>query len=308
MLHGYDQIGMHFRMLSDRIRMDTFQRAIFNVVKPGDVVCDFGTGSGVLAMLACRAGASKVYAIDRSNFIKTAAELCKANGFEDRITFLRTDARTADLPEAVDVLISEWLGNAALEENMLPPLIGLRDRVLKPEGLMLPGIVRIMAAPVRASERFEQITFFSESICDLDFQGLANPSAQERFWAHIKPEELIGEPLLVTELDMRTVSNGSLAETISLQFSEQGLCHGIALWFDAEVSPGVSLPTGPHAARTHWRQVVFPIGPRAIEVLPGHQMEVKISAHGAGTDVEWSWSIGVKTDITQGFQYTFSSS
>ncbi|RBW52494.1 hypothetical protein DS906_20775 [Ruegeria sp. A3M17] len=307
MLHGYDQIGMHFRMLSDRMRMDTFQRAISNVVKPGDVVCDFGTGSGVLAMLACRAGASKVYAIDRSNFIKTAAELCKANGFEDRITFLKTDARTVDLPETVDVLISEWLGNAALEENMLPPLIGLRDRVLKPAGIMLPGIVRIMAAPVRASNRFEQITFFSQPICDLDFQGLANPFAQERFWAHIEPEELIGEPQLVTELDMRTVSNGSLAETITLKFAEQGLCHGVALWFDAEVAPGVSLPTGPHAARTHWRQVIFPIGPTAIEVSPGHHMEVKISAHGAGSDVDWSWSIGVKTDITQDLHYSFSS-
>lgn len=97
-MHGYEQVGMHFRMLSDQVRMQAFERAISETVKPGDIVCDVGTGSGILAMLACRAGAKKVYAIDRSPFIKTAAQLCDANGFGDRVTFLKTDARAVNLP------------------------------------------------------------------------------------------------------------------------------------------------------------------------------------------------------------------
>ncbi len=289
-MHGYDQVAMHYRMLSDHVRMKAFEKAIQDVVNPGDVVCDFGTGSGVLAMLACRAGARRVYAIDRSSFIRTAAKLCETNGFADRITFLRSDARSVTLPEDVDVLISEWLGNAALEENMLPPLIGLRDRVLKPNGAMIPGVVRILAAPICASDRFEQINFFSKPVCDLSFRDLAPPAAHERFWAHLNPSELMAEAQLVAELDMRSVSNRPLQETVSFEFSERGLCQGIAVWFDAEVAPGVLLPTGPMSAQTHWRQVILPVGPDPMDVAPGTRLHANITARGAGEVTEWEWS------------------
>lgn len=294
-MHGYDQVSMHYRMLNDQVRMNAFEQAIQDVVKLGDVVCDFGTGSGVLAMLACRAGARRVYAIDRSNFIKTAAKLCESNGFADRITFLKSDARSVNLPEPVDVLISEWLGNAALEENMLLPLIGLRDRVLKPQGTMLPGVVRIMAAPICASDRFAQINFFSKPVCGLSFKDLALPAAKERFWAHLSPSELMTEAQLVTELDMCSVSIRPLHETLTFEFSESGLCQGIAVWFEAEVAPGVLLPTGPKEPQTHWRQVMLPVGPDPIDVARGSRLNATISAQGAGEVTEWDWSTEFKT-------------
>lgn len=99
-----------FNCLIDEERSMAFAKAIAATVRPGDVVVDMGTGSGVLAMLAVRAGAKKVYAIeiDRSN-IATLDAVFRANGLEDRIVLIHGDVCKVDLPEKVDVIIGEMI-------------------------------------------------------------------------------------------------------------------------------------------------------------------------------------------------------
>ncbi|WP_310450204.1 50S ribosomal protein L11 methyltransferase [Sulfuritalea sp.] len=106
-----------FNCLIDEERTMAFAKAIAATVRPGDVVVDMGTGSGVLAMLAARAGAKKVYAIeiDRSN-IATLDAVFRANGLEDRIVLIHGDVCKVDLPEKVDVIIGEMIATALIEE------------------------------------------------------------------------------------------------------------------------------------------------------------------------------------------------
>ncbi len=49
--------GWHMAMLLDEVRVGWFAHAIAATVRPGDVVLDLGTGTGLLAMLAARAQA-----------------------------------------------------------------------------------------------------------------------------------------------------------------------------------------------------------------------------------------------------------
>ncbi len=44
-------------MLDDQIRMAAYKNAIQEVVKPGMVVLDLGTGTGILGLWALQAGA-----------------------------------------------------------------------------------------------------------------------------------------------------------------------------------------------------------------------------------------------------------
>lgn len=74
----------------------------------GRRVADVGTGSGILALAAARAGAAKVTAIDiNPNAALTAAENARANGLEDRVTAMCANLLSALSPDAIfDVIIS----------------------------------------------------------------------------------------------------------------------------------------------------------------------------------------------------------
>ena len=66
------------RMLADKPRMEFYRAAIQRHIQPGARVIDLGTGTGILAALASRRGAAKVYAIDHSSILETARTLATA--------------------------------------------------------------------------------------------------------------------------------------------------------------------------------------------------------------------------------------
>lgn len=79
------------------------------VVRPEHSVLDFGCGTRILAMFAARAGASKVIAVERAPFVKTAKEIAAQNNF-DNIDFYHADHQSLQLNEKNDVIVSEWMG------------------------------------------------------------------------------------------------------------------------------------------------------------------------------------------------------
>lgn len=106
-LKPYGDIELQRRMVSDRPRTDAFAAAIHEVVQPGDVVLDVGTGTGILAMFAAKAGARKVYAIDATDITEVAIDLVKANGLSDQIQILHGRAGELQLDQKVDLIVSE---------------------------------------------------------------------------------------------------------------------------------------------------------------------------------------------------------
>ena len=87
-------------MISDGVRMDAFVRALRGAVKPGAIVIDIGTGTGIFALLACRFGARRVYAIEPEDAIEVAREIAAANGCADRIEFIQAMSTRVTLPES----------------------------------------------------------------------------------------------------------------------------------------------------------------------------------------------------------------
>ena len=122
------------------------------VVRPGDIVLDVGAGSGILSVFAARAGAARVYAVERTTIAVLAQELAAANGVAEIVQVIHGDVMDVELPERVDVIVSEWLGGFGIDEGMLAPVIAARDRWLKPGGVMIPqlghGVGRAGARPL----------------------------------------------------------------------------------------------------------------------------------------------------------------
>ena len=92
-------------MLQDHVRTGCYQQACLqNTIDFVDkVVLDVGTGTGILAFFAVQAGAKKVYAVEASQSIEIAKALSIANGFDDKITFIKGKIEDISLPENVRV-------------------------------------------------------------------------------------------------------------------------------------------------------------------------------------------------------------
>ena len=145
-------------MLKDKVRTSTYASFIMNSpdLFTDAVVLDVGCGTGILSLLAARAGAKRVIAVDASeNIASKARKIVELNGLDDVITYafslqfkynqgthyhshprvIHGKVEDIQLPDGitqVDVVVSEWMGYALLYESMLDSVLVARDRFLKP--------------------------------------------------------------------------------------------------------------------------------------------------------------------------------
>ncbi|MEP7222312.1 MAG: 50S ribosomal protein L11 methyltransferase [Novosphingobium sp.] len=146
----------HDAMLRDKARNAAYRRAI-EAAAPGKRVLDIGTGSGLLAMMAARAGATHVYACEVNPMIAaTAREIIAANGLSRQITVLPMYSgkldRNHDLEGGVDLVVSEIFADDLLGEGVLPALAHARAKLCRPGAVILPGAATIRVALVEVAD------------------------------------------------------------------------------------------------------------------------------------------------------------
>jgi ribosomal protein L11 methyltransferase len=107
----------------------------------GRSVCDYGTGSGLLAIAAARLGAEHVYALDiDAQALGACDRNARANGVREQLT-IGEPAALAD--KTVDILVANILSETL--KNLAAPLA---SRVKQPGKLILSGILVAQAAGV----------------------------------------------------------------------------------------------------------------------------------------------------------------
>ena len=117
---NYYDLSIHKLMLRDQVRCEAFRKALAETITPGCAVLDIGAGTGILSLFAAQAGARVVYAIERTDTAEIARRLVLENGLEDKIKIFQSDMESVEIPEKVDVIVSEWLGGYGIDENLLP--------------------------------------------------------------------------------------------------------------------------------------------------------------------------------------------
>lgn len=141
----------HLVILRDSPRSAAYDAALRTLVRPGMRVLEIGTGSGILAMMAARAGAAEVITCERNPSIAAAArEVIARNGFADRIRVVNVQSDALDLDrdlggQRADLLMSEIISNNLLSEHVLPAHEDAVRRLVKPGAPVIParGTVRI---------------------------------------------------------------------------------------------------------------------------------------------------------------------
>ena len=269
---GYEH---YYGMLSDKVRMQAYREAIFKTVKAGDVVVDLGAGTALLSIWAVQAGASKVYAIEKTSAIELAKEIAQVNHCLDKIEFLNENSVDVDLPERADVLISETLGSFGLDENTLQFTIDARDRFLLDDAKMIPQSLELFVAPVDDKETYEKLDFWRH-IPDINFAPAFELFAKKIMVESVNPGGLLSEPVSFGQIDFTTATETEFQARQYIPIEKPGFIHGVAGWFNVVLCDGIEINTAPDQTQTHWKQAFFPFE-NAAEVIKGDVMDWMVS-------------------------------
>ncbi len=256
----YDFPSVHAGMLYDNERVEKYKKAIRAVVKPGDVVADIGTGTGLLAFLCLEVGAKRVHAIERTSAIEWAKKIAVKNGVSDKIKFYKTDSLDCDIGEKVDVIISELIGHIAFEEGMAESLFDAKERFLKPKGIMIPEKVRLKVAPVEDNQIYAEYIDCWGNIEGIDFSPMREEAVKACYLLNVKNTNLLSEPTTFFNVDFDDKKQLNLKNNKKFKVFRKGIIHGIALWFEANLSSDIKLSSGPfNDIDTHWQQCFAPL-------------------------------------------------
>ena len=297
----YAEIEVHRTMICDRVRTDAFRRAIDSVVRPGDIVLDVGAGTGILSLFAARAGAARVYAVERTTVAVLAQELAAANGVAEIVEVIQGDITDIELPERVDVIVSEWLGGFGIDEGMLVPVIVARDRWLKPGGVMVPRSVTAWTGLVQDRHLGQTMGFLRDDPYGLRLDGLVEMTVNEIIYSgssrHLREGDRRSEPgaLWTTDAELISLERAQApheAETL-LHVRDPGTANALALWFDADLAPGIALAVGPGDPPTHWGMTTAPLH-SPVELTPGIDVRARVRTAPARPEGTWTrWAIAM---------------
>lgn len=282
-------VDAHRAYLSDPARVVAYERAIAATIRAGDVVVDLGAGTGILGLLACRAGAARVYAIEADGMIEVARALARANGLADRIVFLQQHSSEVQLPERVDVVAGDLIGRMGFEAGVFEAYAHAR-RWLKPGARVIPSAITICASPVEHPAAHADVEFWRQPVAGFDAHAVL-PWARNTGY----PRDVEAAQLLADRAASATFSpvgdDAVLKVRDTVRVTRAGSLHGLAGWFSAALAPGVEMTNAPGAAaRINRRNVFLPLDP-VVSVAPGDEVAIDIRIRPVDLIVNWSVAV-----------------
>ncbi|XP_039982718.1 protein arginine N-methyltransferase 6 [Xiphias gladius] len=271
---SYSDVTIHEEMIADHVRTSTYRTAILRNGESlrGKVVLDVGAGTGVLSVFCAQAGARKVFAVEACSIAEQAARIVRHNGLQDRIEVIRGTVETVELPESVEVIVSEWMGYALLHESMLNSVLHARDRWLKPGGLILPSKAELYIAPVSDPVVQDRLRFWGtvkdqygvDMSCMSDFARSCIMNSDITVNS-VSVEDVLSHPARFAELDLYSVTAEEL-RSVRGQFrcesfgsaAVSAFCVYFTVTFPCpDKPPALVLSTSPFKPETHWKQAVL---------------------------------------------------
>lgn len=277
-------------ILADGVRNTAFERALASVIRAGEsTVVDIGSGTGFLTFLSSRLGAREVFAIEHNEqLMEMAVALAENNGIGNA-TFINANSAEVDGLPPADLVVSETLGNYALEENILEIL---RDaqRFLAPGGTLMPRTIEQFIVPVTNRVYYDELASWDRVGFGLDYGAARMLGFNNLYVRRFAASDLgVAEPVCWDRVDL-------LGEFDSLRVGEAVFAakqaqtvYGFAYWWRAELVPGLWLSTSPFEAATHWEQIYFPVA-EPVELQAGDNLRIVItsdSRDGNGCLLDW---------------------
>ncbi len=274
-------------MLRDHARVDAYRRALAACITPDSVVLDLGTGLGTFGILASKFGAARVYAVDSADVISVAEEVARVNGIGERMRFIHARAADVELPEQVDVVVSDLAGALPLFEEHIPALLHARARLLKPDGVLIPRSARLFCAPVSSAALFAQMIEPWRSVAGVDFSPAETMAMHTPHALRVEPQHLAGEPQCWAELDYATIDSPNVHGSVTWRMTAPHVVHGVALWFETVLYDDITYSSGPWSSGSVHATMVLPLRePRSFDTF-----HFTIDATLAGARYVTTWQV-----------------
>ena len=257
----------HLTMLADKARNDAYEQAIRTAVNLDSHVLDIGTGSGLLAMIAARAGAETVTACEMNKKIALVARgIIAANGFQQQINLIDRKSTLIDpdkdLPRSADVLVAEIFDLILLGEGALPTLRHAVSNLCTKDVVVIPRSATIKAMLIslprlRNISPIRQISGFDLAA----FDELRDPRRNLEVNLRDESYTALSQPFDVIRFDFRKLPAASTEEDPhrlikTCEINRKGTVQGVAFWFELDLDENIHVSSGPDGSLRHWNQAL----------------------------------------------------
>jgi protein arginine N-methyltransferase 1 len=290
------------RMAVDGVRLDAYSRAIARTVLPGSIVVDLGCGTGIMSLLALRAGARRVHAVEMDRAVWLARDLAVANGYGDKLVVHHGSSFDVELDEPADVILADLRGSSPLFGQNVAAMEDAKRRLLRPGGVLTPVRDRLFVALAeteahrldleRGWAAFERSGFdpsaarsatLNSAYTDEDIAVTANDVLSEpRQWTEVR----YGEPF-----------ERAISGTVDLPVKRGGTAHALVIWLEATVFEDIVYDNAP-GQRTVYGRLVLPLL-EPVRVAVGESARVTIRTDVGGDQWAWETEIAGRPRVRQ---------
>jgi type II protein arginine methyltransferase len=269
----------HFAMMDDKRRNGAYDAAIRRAV-PGKRVLDIGTGAGLLAMMAARAGAAHVTTCETVGLIaERAREIIARNGLSDRITVIGKPSTELvvgrDLPERAEVLVTETFASGLISEGILPTVEHAHEHLLKPHAAIIPSSASVMGYlaggdTLRGMLFVDRIDGFELSL----FNDFAPPALVANLDA--VPHSALSDDVTLMRFDLKETRFPMASTRRIIRAARHGICVGVAQWIRLDLDAHTRYENRPSPDADfngHWAHMLYRF-PHLVAVEPGDTVPV----------------------------------
>lgn len=288
----------HFDMLADTDRNNAYNEAITSMISPKDTVLDIGTGSGLLALMAARAGAAHVCAVEMvSDLAEVASEIVTANNYQDIINIHHDKSTNLKIGNQLDhkatFVVSEILDAGLLGEGVIPSLRHAWQNLLEPEAKCVPKGADLYGILIETKD-YHKVNPVNE-ISGFDLTPFNKFSDSDGYVTkHLDhlPHRVMSAVFPIIKVDFYKLPpsvsfENPILTPLEIQVEKSGTVHGVAFWFNLHLTDQISMSSAPDGEMVHWGQAVF-IFPEAKTVTSGDLLQITVIQ----TDTEIKFKLG----------------
>jgi predicted RNA methylase len=321
---SYSHLSIHETMLRDHARTQAYASALLenpDYVR-GKVVLDVGCGTGILSMLAAKAGARKVIGIDNSSILHNARSIVEKNKLSSIVTLVHGTLEETELPLVegeVDIIVSEWMGYALYYENMLRSVLFARDKYLKKDtGVLMPSVARIYLELATSESNDDRVSWWKD-VYSFDMSELMQGITNEAQVQIIDARDSFSERMQVHTLDIGTAQDKDLDFTVpfSLDVTRDEVLKCFVVSFDVGFFKSgekkIVLDTSPGSEPTHWKQTVLWIeeDKRAAlktgDIVTGSCTYERAEENERDYSITMDWEVNCKLGVRRSQKFILSS-